>query len=122
MTGITDFENTLLNWKRDPQTLSALFSPDEVRQLDAARLGTPFRTVVFCVYENFAAKSGGIFAVAEHLPPALAALHNEVIVLSPWHSKLKTALSDSDYEKTRIIRRGTFAVSFGGSRVQVEML
>lgn len=93
-----------------------LFSASELAKLDAARRAIrPPWTVVYCVWENAYARSGGIGAVARDLPPALAAAGARVVVISPWHSRLKTA-------REGLAGRGAISVPFGGRDVTVQIL
>ena len=73
--------------------LRPLFREAELQKLIAARrtIDSVSRTVVYAVYENHFARSGGIFAVAENLPPALRKVCARVLVLSPFHRALDTA-------------------------------
>lgn len=93
-----------------------VFTPSEVASLEASRgtLQAPW-TVAYCVWENPYAKSGGIGAVARDLPPALAAAGAGVIVISPWHSRLKTAHAD-------LVAMSDIEVPFGGRPVRLRLL
>lgn len=80
------------SWAPDPQALEALFDADERTRIAAARraVDPAQRTVAYCVWENPFARSGGIFAVATHLPPALRAAGEETVLLTPFHRNLRT--------------------------------
>lgn len=99
------------------------FTPDEAARLEAARRGlrNPW-TVAYCVWENQYAKSGGIGAVARDLPPAFASAGVRTVVISPWHSRLKTAVPESDFEQAGITVRGTVRVLLGSAEVAVRIL
>ncbi len=100
-----------------------LFSQDEAAALNAARRSvTAPWTVVYCVWENQYAKSGGIGAVARQLPPEFAAAGCNVIVVSPWHSGLATAIPESEFEGAEIVRKAQVRVPFGAGDVPVRIL
>jgi glycogen synthase len=82
--------------KSAPQlwALRPLFTDPELRKIEAARrrIDGAYRTIVYAVYENHHARSGGIFAVADSLPRALGKVSAQAVVLSPFHRRLKKAL------------------------------
>ncbi|MCU0980219.1 MAG: glycogen/starch synthase, partial [Pirellulaceae bacterium] len=107
--------------KSAPQlwALRPLFADPELRKIEAARrrIDSAYRTVVYAVYENHHARSGGIFAVADNLPRALGKVSAQAVVLSPFHRRLKKAPHppgvivgevdvpfDGRFEKTTIYR------------------
>lgn len=107
--------------KSAPQlwALRPLFADIELRKIEAARqrIDAACRTVVYAVYENHYARSGGIFAVADNLPRALGQVCAQAVVLSPFHRRLKKAPHppgvivgevdvpfDDRFEKTTIYR------------------
>ena len=79
-------------WQPKLTAQRALFTPAELAKLDAARraVSASGRTVAYCVFENPFARAGGIFAVATHLPPALKAAGENVVLLTPFHRNLVT--------------------------------
>jgi len=80
------------------ESLRSFFVDDEIEQLDAARklVRVDQATVVYCVYENPFAKSGGIFAVADNYCSTLQEEGRKTLVVTPYHSKLGTApISDA---------------------------
>jgi glycogen synthase len=96
----------------------ACFSGDDLQQLADARRAVSLAsaTVVYCVYENPFAKSGGIFAVADNYGAALKQAGRDVVILSPYHGSLKTAPSPDDVKKV-----GECEVPFGIRSTTVEL-
>lgn len=94
------FAESIAGWRLDPWAVDALFSKAESEQLSAARraIKRDKRTIAYCVYENPFAKGGGILAVAKNLPPALADVNYQVVVISPLHRRLKTAPATPELE------------------------
>jgi glycogen synthase len=94
------------------------FSESECRHLDEARrnVDPSTATIVYCVYENPFAVSGGIFAVARHYSKALVTGGRNAIVLSPFHSKLKSG------PKEALKCLGSCVVPFGSDRIDVDVL
>ncbi len=107
--------------KSAPQlwALRPLFTDPELRKIEEARrrIDSAHRTVVYAVYENHHARSGGIYAVADSLPQALGKVSAQVVVLSPFHRRLRKAPHspgvivgevdvpfDGRFEKTTIFR------------------
>lgn len=89
----TRFLQTIAGWQRDLWAQEALFGDEDSRKIDAARRGVrrDHRVVAYCVYENPFGKAGGIFAVAANLPQHLRSVCRDVVVVSPFHSALRTA-------------------------------
>lgn len=105
-------------WKPNLSALKALFSPEEVARLDHARrkAGEGDRTVAYCVFENPFARGGGIFAVATHLPAALRAAGDQVVLITPFHRNLSTTPSYLE-----LGHLGEILVPFRGSLVRAEL-
>jgi len=80
------------------------------RRVDAASA-----TIVYCVYENPFACSGGLYAVAVNYAAALVAGGRETVVLSPFHSNVKTAAPE------KLSRIGICKVPFGSENVSVQI-
>ena len=95
MSDFSSLDFVFGTWTRDTRALEHLFTPEEVDHLERVRraVGTEHRTVAYCVYENPFAKGGGIFAVADNLPSALRRHNDDVVIISPFHSNLKSAQS-----------------------------
>ena len=112
-----DSLQALYAWHRDPWALRALFSDSEIQRLEAARRGVvrSRRTVVYCTWENPFARGGGIIAVAENLPQALRSVARDVVVLSPFHARLKTVPDTAPPEIAAT------TVSFGDRTIQVRI-
>lgn len=89
---MADLTRFLGNWRPDPAQLDHVFSPEERETIEAARtsIDASKRRIAYCVWENPFARAGGIFAVATHLPPALRAAGDDVVLLSPLHRNLAT--------------------------------
>ena len=89
---MADLTRFLGNWQPDPTQIDHVFTPEEREQIEAARtsIDAAQRHIAYCVWENPFAKAGGIFAVATHLPPALRAAGEDVVLLSPLHRNLAT--------------------------------
>lgn len=81
------------DWSHDTWALRALFGETGFPRLESARrqVQRDRRTIVLCVYENFFARAGGLFAVARLLPKTLQQQGEKVLVLSPFHAALATA-------------------------------
>lgn len=94
------------------------FTKKEAAVLNAARgkVDPDSATIVYGVYENPFAKSGGIFAVADNYASALIHAGRDVVVLTPYHDNLKTTASSGDVEKI-----GECFVPFGAEPVSVEL-
>ncbi len=105
--------------KSSPQlwALRPLFSAQELQVIAAARqqISAGARTVVFATYENRGARAGGLYAVAERLPSALARAGVRAVCLSPFHSRLRKA-PDRPGEMV-----GQVDVPFDGRRVQTTI-
>ena len=96
MSDSSRLDSVFGTWTRDTRALDHLFAPEETGHLERARrsVAREHRTIAYCVYENPFAKAGGIFAVADNLPAALRRPNDDVvIIISPFHSNLKTAQS-----------------------------
>ncbi len=80
-------------WSHDPWAMRALFGDTDFQRLESCRrqIRRDKRTIVLCVYENFFARAGGLFAVARLLPRTLQQQGEQVLVLSPFHAALATA-------------------------------
>lgn len=93
MSDYPDLEAELARAAPQSWALRPLFREAELQRLNAARgtIDAAARTIVYAVYENHYARSGGIFAVADNLPSALRKVCGRVLVLSPFHRALKTA-------------------------------
>lgn len=91
----SELSQYLSGWSHDPWALRALFEDTDLRRLESCRrqVHKDRRTIVLCVYENFFARAGGLFAVARLLPKALQQQGDKVLVLSPFHGALATAPS-----------------------------
>jgi glycogen synthase len=109
----------LRSWKPHTAGLSALFTPAECLQLDAARraAGKGDRVVAYCVFENPFARAGGVFAVASHLPPALRAAGAETVIITPFHRNLETT---PGYDQVGHI--GEIQVPFTSGTTRAELL
>lgn len=105
-------------WRPSQQAFQSLFSPAELSVIEDARRSVrpEARHIAYCVYENPFARSGGIFAVATHLPPALRAAGEQVTILSPFHRNLATT---PPYYSLHYL--GETDVPFGGSDVRLEL-
>jgi len=101
----------LAEWRPDPRAIRALFSPEEIERLDAARrrVSGLDRTLAYCVYENPFARGGGVFAVASNLPRALRQGEGAVLLLSPFHRRLASA---PPYAELNLV--GEASVPFAG--------
>jgi glycogen synthase len=108
----------LASWRPDPAQLEHVFTPEEARRLDAARtaVDSKRRRVAYCVWENPFARAGGIFAVATHLPPALRAAGDEVVLISPLHRNLA---STPDYTTLHYLGDLQFPYSGHDHRVEI---
>ena len=86
-------KDPLAPWSRNRESLLTFFSHKEVEKLECARKNIDLTggLFVYCVYENPFAKSGGIFTVAENYCATLRKKGIDLIVLTPYHEKLKTA-------------------------------
>ncbi len=100
------------------ESLGTLFDDHEIIRLEAARTAVRSReaTIVYCVYENPFAKSGGIFAVADNYGAALQQAGVKSLILSPLHSKLRTAPQAADVRPI-----GECWVAFDGASIGVEI-
>jgi glycogen synthase len=96
----------------------SFFSLSENDRLASARrqVRAGSATVVYCVYENPFAMSGGIAAVAENYCAELVAQHRSVLAVTPLHGRLKTAPALDDLQYV-----GHCDVPFDSRRVQVEL-
>ena len=120
MSDFSSLDSVSETWTRDTRALDHLFTPEEAAHLDRIRRGVrkEHRSVAYCVYENPFAKSGGIFAVADNLPSALKRHNDDVVIISPFHSNLKSA--QSALPQLRSIRQ--IDVAWDHGVVQVELL
>lgn len=111
-----EFQQSVAGWQHDRWALRALFATDELQRLEEARrrLRNDRRTIVYCVYENPFAKSGGLFAVAQNLPPALQERNRAVVVLSPLHARLKRApVKPENSAASPLVEGPSTTVTFG---------
>lgn len=108
----------LQDWRPSPLALPALFNATDLATIEAARTAvhSDKRHVAYCVYENPFARSGGIFAVGTHLPPALRDAGDQVTILSPFHRNLSTT---PPYNQLHYL--GEVDVPFGGRSVRLEI-
>jgi glycogen synthase len=106
------------SWKHDLSGLYSFFSDEEVARLESARrqVDASTATIVYSVYENPFAKSGGIFAVADFYLQALLKAGRDVLLLSPYHSRLVTVPCESDVTKL-----ADCSVQFDGRSVATEV-
>ncbi len=120
MSDSSSLDSVFGTWTRDSSALDRLFTPEEAAHLERARrsVAREHRTIAYCVYENPFAKAGGIFAVADNLPAALRRHNDDVVIISPFHSNLKTAQSALPH--LRSIRQ--MDVAWDHRVVQVELL
>ncbi|MCA9246232.1 MAG: glycogen/starch synthase [Planctomycetales bacterium] len=97
--------------------LLSLFDSNELSQLNRMRrdVDAETATIAYCVYENPLGRSGGIYAVAANYANQLQSAGRNVVVLSPFHSQLKTA----NREMLHLI--GHCDVQFGGQAVRVDL-
>lgn len=93
MSDYPDLDSELQKTATQYWAMQPLFSEGELQKIIAARraIAAASRTVVYAVYENRYARSGGIFAVAENLPSALRNVCAQVVVMSPFHGGLRKA-------------------------------
>lgn len=105
-------------WQRRETLLAAVFRDEQVRRLAEVRRSVQLSraTLVYSVYENPFARSGGIFSVTSYLPAALAAHMAHVVVLSPLHRRLKTAPALGSLKSV-----GRTGVCFGGRSIELEL-
>ena len=89
------------NWNRNASALGNFFYPDEIKKLETARRAVrPGQgTIAYCTYENPFARSGGIYAVAENYSRVLRKQHPDVVLLSPFHTRLENAPKTTDLNK-----------------------
>ena len=108
----------LRHWQPSPRGFSALFNPEELAVIEDARrtVQRDQRHIAYCVYENPFARSGGIYAVATHLPPALRAAGEKVTLISPFHRNLATT---PPYYTLHYL--GEVDVPFSGHDIRVEL-
>ncbi len=108
----------LSNFQRPTEALGRVFTADQQEHLEQARhsIDSTARRIAFCTYENPFAKSGGLAAVADRLPPALKHHAKNVVLLSPLHSRLSTRPSA---EKLKSL--GTTDVPFDGKDFPLEL-
>ncbi len=120
MSDFSSLDSLFGAWTRDTRALDHLFTPEEAAHLERIRrtVGKQHRSVAYCVYENPFAKCGGIFAVADNLPSALRRHNDDVVIISPFHSSLKSAQSALPH--LRSIRQ--IDVAWDHGVVQVELL
>lgn len=111
------FEHDLNRQPRDHWALAQLFAPEELQRLETARRGIDpaRRTVAYAVYENPFARGGGIFAVARHLPPRLAKFNARVVILSPFHARLRGAPEQPGQTLE------TISVPYGGRQIPTTL-
>jgi glycogen synthase len=115
---VTDLSRFLSRWKPDTGQLDHVFTPEEVQVLEAARtaVDSSKRRVAYCVWENPFARAGGIFAVATHLPPAVRAAGDEVVLITPLHRNLA---STPDYLTLHYF--GEIEFPYSGHRQRIEL-
>ena len=115
---MADLTSFLSRWQHDSTQLDHVFTAEERTTLEAARtsIDSSKRRVAYCVWENPFARAGGIFAVATHLPPALRAAGDEVVLLSPLHRNLATT---PDY--TTLNYLGDVEVPYSGHRHRLDL-
>lgn len=115
----SELAGILGGWSPDRRVLRNFFSEDEIRKLDAARRAVrpDMATIVYGVYENPFAKSGGIFAVADFYSQTLVREGRNVVVLAPYHSKLRTSPAAESATGTV----GHCQVTLDGRLVSVEL-
>lgn len=108
----------LQEWRPSQQAFRSLFTPTELGAIEDARRGIrkEDRHIAYCVYENPFARSGGIYAVATHLPPALRNAGEKVTIISPFHRNLATT---PPYYSLHYL--GETEVPFGGRDVRLEL-
>ncbi len=108
------------------EELDALFSQREIRRLKEARSPNGSKTTVLCFYENVGGRSGGVFAVSEYLPSAVAHMLEErgedLLVISPWHTRLKTSIAEESFTSRAIAHIETIKVPFGEQLITVDIL
>ncbi len=105
--------------ERERPSLPLLFTDHELRRLEEARrsVRSASATIIYCVYENPFAKSGGIFAVADNYCSALARTDRDVFVVTPFHSRLRTRP-----EGHAVRQVAECDVAFAGDRFNVRIL
>lgn len=81
----------------------------------SAKVDANTATVVYCVYENPFARSGGIYAVAVNYAATLRASGRDTLVVSPFHSRVSSA------PKEPLTCIGSCEVPFGENRVAVKI-
>jgi len=93
MSDYPDLDSQSVNAAPQHWALQPLFTEEELQKIMAARrsIAAASRTVVYAVYENRHARSGGIFAVADNLPSALRNICGQILVISPFHRGLRKA-------------------------------
>ncbi|MEZ5361830.1 MAG: glycogen/starch synthase [Bryobacterales bacterium] len=115
---MADMIRFLSTWQPDLAQLRGVFTPEEQATLDAARtaVDSAHRRVAYCVWENPFARAGGIFAVATHLPPALRAAGDDVVLLTPLHRNLATT---PDYPSLHYLGEVSFEYSGHDHRIEL---
>lgn len=96
-----------------------LFTDEEILLLEEKRPSADLvgSIVAYCSYEGPFARTGGLFPVALHLTRELGKLGQHVVVLTPYHARLKTAPPRESFSLL-----GRAEVPFGGRRVPLELL
>ena len=119
-----EFRQAVSGWHHDTWALRPLFTTDELQRLEDARrrFRPDRRTIAYCVYENPFAKSGGLFAVAKNLPPALRDRNHAVVILSPLHTRLKQApIRPEDSAQSPLVEGPHVQVTFGDREHAVRL-
>lgn len=94
------------------------FSIEESSRLHRARraVSPETATIAYCLYENPFARCGGLYAVADNYSQALHEHGRDVILLTPYHSALRTSPGTANVQEV-----DSFEVSFGGRAVSVSL-
>jgi hypothetical protein len=101
------------------EPLKALFGHLEFIRLEVARrLNAAALTIAYWCWENPWARAGGVFPVAEYLAEHLKRL-GDVLLLSPLHSKLRTAPPLAELEP--IETTAPIVVTFEALNVEVRL-
>ncbi|RMG32973.1 MAG: glycosyltransferase [Planctomycetota bacterium] len=115
---VRELESTLRSWRHPQIGHDELFAREERKQLSICRrrVSPQSATVAFVSYENPFGRAGGVFAVADNQTQSMRRNGRRVLVLSPLHSRLRTAPTPAHLRLA-----GQCEVPFGAHTVPVEI-